>query len=178
MMARRVVVEGTGRVRRRLELLTQEVVAAVRREVKRTALDIQGRARRNLNRASRGKGRRTSDTGRLANSIAIAEEQDGLDARIGTNLIYARAIEFGFPPGYLQRMPPVDAIQGWVRRKLGVKDAKEARSIAFAIARKIKRSGTKAQPFLFPAAEAAKRGFRTRLRKAVREALKRATRSA
>src|SRR5690606_9334152 len=92
MMARLVVADGTDRVRRRMELLTQEVFAAVRREVKRTALDIQGRARRNLNRASRGKGRRTSDTGRLANSIAIAEEQDGLDARIGTNLIYARAI--------------------------------------------------------------------------------------
>src|SRR5690606_1605126 len=164
-----------------LDHLAAAVHAAVRQEIRRTAVRIQAGARRRLHEHG------TSDTGRLANSIAIAEEQGGLDARIGTNLVYARAIEFGFPPGYLQRtpagarrrlrelwtsatgrlansiasaeepggrdarigtnlvyaraiefgfppgylqrMPPVEAIQGWVRRKLGVRDREEARSI-------------------------------------------------
>jgi len=38
-------------------------------------------------------------------------------------------------------MPPVDVIEGWVRRKLNVED-KDVRSVAFLIARKIKEKGT------------------------------------
>ncbi|HEX7090639.1 MAG TPA: HK97 gp10 family phage protein [Longimicrobiales bacterium] len=169
-MASRIVVEGDDAARRRLEHLAAAVHATVRQEIQRTAVRIQAGARRRLHEHG------TSDTGRLANSIAIETHDGGLEARIGTNLVYARAIEFGLPPGYLRRMPPVDAIAGWVRRKLGVRDREEARSIAFAIARKIQRSGTEPQPYLFPAAEAERRGFRRRLQRAVREALREAAR--
>ena len=163
-------VTGIDDLRRKLDAVATAVRRAARREIRAAALRIQAGARRRLHEGG------TTDTGRLANSIATEEEASGLDYRVGTNLVYARAIEFGLPPGYLRRMPPVDAIAGWVRRKLGVRDREEARSIAFAIARKIQRSGTEPQPYLFPAAEAERRGFRRRLQRAVREALREAAR--
>lgn len=55
----------------------------------------------------------------------------------------AIAVELGTKP----HMPPVDAIVPWVRAVLGV-PAKRERSVAFLVARKIARKGTKAQePF-------------------------------
>lgn len=49
--------------------------------------------------------------------------------------------------GTRAHMPPVDALVPWVRAVLGV-DAKRAPSVAYLIARKIARRGTKAkQPF-------------------------------
>src|SRR5690606_31267773 len=166
-MASRIVVEGDDAARRRIERLAAAVHATMRQEIQRTALRIQAGARRRLHEGG------TSDTGRLANSIAIQIEDGGLDARIGTNLNYATAIEFGLPPG---TRPDPEALQGWVRRKLGVKDRREARSVAYAIARKIERSGTKPQPYLFPAAEAERRVFRQRLQRAVRDTLREAAR--
>lgn len=52
---------------------------------------------------------------------------------------YGPPLEFGRQPG---KMPPVDAIEYWVRRKLGIMDDREARSTAYVIARAIGRRGT------------------------------------
>ncbi|HEX6937915.1 MAG TPA: HK97 gp10 family phage protein [Longimicrobiales bacterium] len=158
---------GGENLRRKLDRVAAEVRRGVRREVQRGALAIQGRARRNLHEGG------TTDTGRLAGSIAIEDEQGGLDARVGTNVEYAAAIEFGLPPG---TRPDVAGLTGWVRRKLGVQDPQEARSIAFAIAAKIRRRGTEAQPYLFPAAEAERPKFRAAVGRAVDEALRRVAR--
>lgn len=46
------------------------------------------------------------------------------------------------------RMPPVTPILMWVYRHLGVADPKQARSIAFAIAKSIARRGIAARPIL------------------------------
>lgn len=54
-------------------------------------------------------------------------------------LIYAEPVEHGRKPG---KMPPVDAIELWVIRKLGISDPNESRQVAFAIARKIAKYGT------------------------------------
>lgn len=56
-----------------------------------------------------------------------------------SNWPYAAAVEYGRKPG---KMPPVDAIELWVRRKLQISDDKRARSVAFVIARAIGRRGT------------------------------------
>lgn len=160
-------VTGIDDLRRKLDAVATVVRSAARREVRAAALRIQAGARRRLHEGG------TTDTGRLANSIATEEEASGLDYRVGTNLEYATAIEYGLPPG---TRPDVESLTGWVRRKLGVKDRQEARRVAFLIARKIQRHGTDAQPYLHPAAEAERPAFRERFNRAVAEAIREATR--
>lgn len=61
-------------------------------------------------------------------------------AKLYNSMPYAAIIEYGRRPG--GRLPPVDILAEWVRRKLGVKNKKEAQGIAWAIARKIASKGT------------------------------------
>lgn len=63
--------------------------------------------------------------------------------RIYNKMPYASVIEFGRRPN--SRRPPVDALVPWVRDKFGVR-GKEARSVAFLVARKIGIKGIKARP--------------------------------
>jgi len=63
---------------------------------------------------------------------------------VSTPLNYAPAVELGTKPHF----PPVEALIDWVRSKLHITDEKSARGVAFLIARKISRVGTKEQrPF-------------------------------
>jgi len=57
---------------------------------------------------------------------------------VGTPLEYGLVVELGRRPG--KRMPPIAPIQLWAQRKLGL-DEHEAKSAAFAIARKISIKG-------------------------------------
>lgn len=62
---------------------------------------------------------------------------------VGSNSVAAAAVELGTKP----HMPPVEPIEAWVNDKLGI-TGKAARRVAFAIALKIAKKGTKAQrPF-------------------------------
>jgi len=70
--------------------------------------------------------------------------------------IYAENIEYGRMPG---SMPPVDSLITWVKRKLGITNSKEARGIAWAIAKSIKKRGIDPSPFLEPAVEQAVEEF-------------------
>ncbi len=76
-----------------------------------------------------------NDTGEARDSL-IAQ------AKEGRLLIWGLArvlfLEFGRRPG---EFPPVDVIQGWVERKLGVSKS-ESKGVAFVIARKIAEEGT------------------------------------
>ena len=56
---------------------------------------------------------------------------------VGTPAIYGAAIEYGTKPHY----PPVAPILFWVEKILGL-SGKEAKSVAFLIARKISKKGT------------------------------------
>lgn len=96
------------------------------------------------------------DTGRLRNSIhfVVTEDETGLALYVGTNVEYALAVEMGRRAG--ARMPPVDAIEGWVRRKGIDTDPATSRSTAFAIARAIGMKGIPERPFLRPALDAAR----------------------
>lgn len=62
---------------------------------------------------------------------------------------YAAFVEYGRRSG---KMPPVQAIVQWVRKKMRV-DEKSAKSIGFLIARRIARKGTTPHPFFGPAIE-------------------------
>lgn len=53
---------------------------------------------------------------------------------------HAWPVEEGSKPHF----PPIAPIELWVKRKLQIKDAKQAKAIAFLIARKIAKFGTKA----------------------------------
>lgn len=152
-------VRGLSEARRKLAALGPAVADAVKAEVMRSALRIQGDARLRV----------PVDTGRLRSSIAIAPIHDGIGARIGTNVVYATAIEYGLPPG---TRPNIASLSGWVRRKLGIHDPDRARWVAYLIARKIERYGTTAQPYLHPAAEEERPHFRRRLNRSVERAIR------
>lgn len=96
----------------------------------KAARRIQNRARKNV----------PVDLGNLREDIQIRE--DGLSMDIFNREVYAPAIEFGLPPNAV--FPPPDALAGWAARH-GMAGAE------WAIAIKIFREGTKAQPYLKPA---------------------------
>lgn len=86
------------------------------------------------------------DTGELLKSGNI--NRKFLEKTIIYTAPYADSIEFGRFPG---TMPPVEPLIDWVRRKLGVRNLKEARSTAWAVATAIKQRGLQPSPYLQPA---------------------------
>jgi HK97 gp10 family phage protein len=78
-----------------------------------------------------------TDTGRLKNSITI-DDTKTLERRVGTNVKYAKPVEFGTRPHF----PPVESLNPWARRH---------GKNAWGVALKIAAVGTKPQPFMNPA---------------------------
>lgn len=88
------------------------------------------------------------DQGTLLKSGNIT--RDFLSKTITYSVPYADVMEFGRLPG---TMPPVDQLVPWVLRKGLASNEKEARSIAWAIAKDIEINGMTPRPFLGPAVE-------------------------
>jgi len=63
-----------------------------------------------------------------------------IEGRVFNPVAYGMPVELGRAPG---KMPPSSALELWVRRKLDVPENK-VKSVAFLVARKIGRQGTKA----------------------------------
>jgi HK97 gp10 family phage protein len=80
-----VRIEGMSALRRALLNVTREGRRTAQREVLRTLLNIQRRA----------KERCPVDTGRLRNSIAFELDEDRLSGGVGTNVEYAPFVEHG-----------------------------------------------------------------------------------
>lgn len=82
------------------------------------------------------------DRGTLRNSIQNTIQGQGVEVigRVFTPLAYGLPVELGAVPHF----PPPAALEGWVKRKLGISDAREVKSVAFLVARAIARRGTKA----------------------------------
>lgn len=59
----------------------------------------------------------------------------------GTPLAHGEPVELGTKPHF----PPIEPLRYWVERVLRIEDEKRSRSVAFAIARKIARRGTRGQ---------------------------------
>lgn len=76
----------------------------------------------------------------------------------GGILIHNSAVEYGRDPG---SMPPVSALEGWVRRKLK-KRGREITSTSWAIAMSIKKNGIVARPYIRPSLQAASIKFNMR----------------
>ncbi len=73
----------------------------------------------------------------------------GVIGTVGSSQPSATFLELGTKP----HMPPIDALVPWVKAVLGV-DPKRARSVAFLVARKIARKGTKPKRYFELAAAA------------------------
>jgi len=129
----------------RLLRTPQVTEASLRRAMTASLLLIEGDARRNV----------VQDTRRLAGSInhRIDGTYPTLVGSVGPNVRYGAAVEFGRRAG--ARMPPVDALIGWVRRHWGPGTPRQLRGRAFVLARSIKRradAGDRmAHPFMSPA---------------------------
>jgi hypothetical protein len=65
--------------------------------------------------------------------------QDVVIGEVGTSVAHAVPVELGTRPHF----PPVEALEDWVMRKLGVPE-QEAHGVAFLVARKIAARGTPA----------------------------------
>jgi hypothetical protein len=73
--------------------------------------------------------------GSLTSEVQVGE--DNVIGMVGTSMSYAAPVEIGTRPHF----PPIEPLIDWVRVKLGVSE-KEARGVAFLVARKISRVGT------------------------------------
>lgn len=131
-----VKIEGLDELATKLRHLSALGERALRPLVAKYALKIQGDARRKA----------PVDTGALRASVLTAYIGDrGLTAEIGTVKGYAPFVELGRRAG--ARMPPPDALKGWVARH-GMKPGAE-----YAVARAIKKRGIQPRPFMGPAWE-------------------------
>ena len=72
-------------------------------------------------------------------ALPVQQLSDQVIGVVGTSLNYAEPVEMGTRP----HMPPVEALEDWVKAKLGVEDDQVQR-VAYAVARKIAVSGTPA----------------------------------
>jgi len=95
------------------------------------------------------------DTGNLLKSGNV--RRSFLEKEIIYSAPYADVIEYGRSPG---TMPPFEVLFKWVRRKLGVRNVKKARSIAYAIALSIKKRGIMPSPYLYNSVQKARGEFK------------------
>lgn len=81
------------------------------------------------------------DTGDYANGWTHLKRKDGAIVYSSSNpRVKAGVIEYGRRPG---TGIPLEPLAAWVQRKLGVKDPKRARGIAYAISKKQREEGRK-----------------------------------
>jgi hypothetical protein len=138
--------------------------------IKENAIVDRGRLRSSVQIRRYG---RTLDSNVLGSNRRWAEGEDGATADVIVATEYAAFIEYGtgpagratasrggpLPEGYSHgnggKMPPLDLIEEWVKRKgITGRNGESARSIAYLIARKIARNGLPARPFVWPAYQA------------------------
>lgn len=80
---------------------------------------------------------------RASVSASVETMADGMLGIVGTPQPYAVPVELGTKPHF----PPVQALEDWVRQKLGVSGT-DVRRVAYLVARKISKKGTKGH-FMF-----------------------------
>lgn len=78
--------------------------------------------------------------GGTAASVSTSGVAYSIEGRVFNPVAYGMPVELGRAPG---RQPPSSALELWVRRKLDVPENR-VKSVAFLVARKIGRQGTKA----------------------------------
>lgn len=171
-------IAGDKELQARLKEFGRDGTTAAMRGVRVTALEILNNAKERLVQNGSRVTSKLFNSGKVVADDENANFVDVIFSGGGDGYSdYAEFVEFGRRAG---RMPPVEAITEWVRKK-GIADTysiktqrqskrdasfdNRAQNIAFAIARKIARQGTPAKPFLFPAFEAKKGNIITNIEK-------------
>jgi hypothetical protein len=145
-----ITITGEQKIEATIKTVVENSLKATMDAVMEQTLNIQRVAKGNLTESH------VVDTGRLRSDIQANMKWEGEKAigRVGTDVKYAAAIEFGSRPHW----PPIDPIRQWCRRH------KIDEKLAFVIARKISKVGTPAKPFLYPAFEQERPNFERLLR--------------
>lgn len=128
----------------------QDVAAALRRapqQVLGRAETALARGAQEVARAARAQAPKAFST--LVHAIRV-ERVGALHYRVDAHTRYAPMVELGTPPGYL---PPMAALLPWIRLRAGGGSEASLRARARGLALAIRERGTRAQPFMRPAAE-------------------------
>ena len=157
-----IYVEGLDELLRKMDRLPAEVQRECFRAMQSTSLDIIADAKTNL----RVNG--SVVTGNLRASGKVQKVDDKtLDVGFfssDSDKGYARYVEYGRRPG---KMPPPDILEAWAYKKYRLSH-KDARSMAWALARSIAKKGTKARPFFEPAVDSGWRKMIDKIAKIVK----------
>ena len=159
-----VKTQGLDKIEKELASFEKKATQGLDQTVKTAAVLCVAQAKKNL---SRPYPEGAIDTGQLRNNITYEEiiTQEGITYRVGTNVSHAPFIEFGTKPHFPPLGDENKGLMRWAIRHMGAAKGKtpvfgkvkkadrvdKARSIAFAIAKKIAKYGTPPKPFLRPA---------------------------
>lgn len=157
-----IYVEGLDELLRKMDRLPAEAQRECFKAMQTASLDIIADAKSNL----RVNG--SVVTGNLRASGKVQKVDDktldvgffSLDSDKG----YASYVEYGRKPG---KMPPPNILEAWAYKKFRLSH-KEARSMAWALARSIAKKGTKARPYFEPAVESGWRKMIDKIAKIVK----------
>lgn len=140
-----MTLEGLKDIKRVINRLINQAPQATLDGLNAFGIAVQSQARRNLTDLP------AVDTGRLRSSIKVEDvtRETQINVRVGTDVNYAAAVEFGSKPHF----PPLEPIREWCRRH------NIPESAAYAIALNISRNGQAAKPYLFPAYEQERPNF-------------------
>ena len=158
-----IYVEGLDELLRKMDRLPAEVQRECFKAMQRASLDIIADAKGNL----RVNG--SVVTGNLRASGKVQKVDDktldvGFFSSDTRDKGYASYVEYGRKPG---KMPPPDILEAWAYKKFRLSH-KDARSMAWALARSIAKKGTKARPFFEPAVESGWRKMIDKIAKIVK----------
>ena len=158
-----IYVEGLDELIRKMDRLPAEVQRECFKAMQTASLDIIADAKGNL----RING--SVVTGNLRASGKVQKVDDKtLDVGFFSSDVedkgYARYVEYGRKPG---KMPPPDILEAWAYKKFRLSH-KDARSMAWALARSIAKKGTKARPYFEPAVESGWRKMIDKIAKIVK----------
>ena len=158
-----IYVEGLDELLRKMDRLPAEVQRECFKAMQTASLDIIADAKTNL----RVNG--SVVTGNLRASGKVQKVDDKtLDVGFFSSDVedkgYARYVEYGRKPG---KMPPPDILEAWAYKKFRLSH-KDARSMAWALARSIAKKGTKARPYFEPAVESGWRKMIDKIAKIVK----------
>lgn len=158
-----IYVEGLDELLRKMDRLPADVQRECFKAMQTASLDIIADAKGNL----RVNG--SVVTGNLRASGKVQKVDDktldvGFFSSDARDKGYASYVEHGRKPG---KMPPPDILEAWAYKKFRLSH-KDARSMAWAMARSIAKKGTKAHPFFEPAVESGWRKMMDKIAKIIK----------
>ena len=157
-----IYVEGLDELLRKMDRLPAEVQRECFKAMQSASLDIIADAKGNL----RANGSVVTGNLRASGKVQKVDEKT-LDVGFfssDSDKGYASYVEYGRKPG---KMPPPDILEAWAYKKFRLSH-KDARSMAWALARSIAKKGTKARPFFEPAVESGWRKMIDKIAKIVK----------